>query len=131
MKRPPPNIHDPRYGRRDLSDLPLFGKPKPKPDLGIAGTPYADAETSLEAAAAMAKTGKAGTDERRVYEALRAQPDTDDGLERRLGLIHQNVSARRRSLVLRGLVEETGEHRQTGHGRRAKVWRVKEKNDGR
>jgi hypothetical protein len=108
----------------DLRDLPLFGAPQP--DLGIAGTPHVDDDTSLEAAAVMAKSGKAKTDERRVFEALLEQPDTDDGIERRLDLPHQNASARRRSLELKGIVEWTGDYGKTQHGRRAKIWRVVE-----
>lgn len=86
--------------------------------------PFVDGDTSLEAAAHQARTGRATTDERRVYEALLARPDTDDGLEVRLDLRHQTASARRRGLVQKGLVEWSNRYGQTRSGRRAKIWKV-------
>ena len=82
--------------------------------------PYVASETSIEAAAAT----NARRDRDRVLEALRSRPDTDDGLEVRLSLPHQTASARRRGLVLEGLVRESGEHALTRSGRRAIVWEV-------
>jgi len=47
---------------------------------------------------------------------------TDDELEVELGLSHQNVSARRRGLVLKNRVHDSGEERRTRSGRSATVW---------
>ena len=49
---------------------------------------------------------------------------TDDEIERKLWMRHQTVSARRRELVLMGLVKESGETRATSSGRKANVWVV-------
>lgn len=54
---------------------------------------------------------------------------TDDELERWLGLPHQTVSARRRELVLKGLIEDSGERRKTRSGRKAVVWVLKKTAD--
>lgn len=47
---------------------------------------------------------------------------TDDELERLTGWRHQTVSARRRELVLQGLVKDSGKRRDTSSGRSAAVW---------
>lgn len=100
-------------------------KPAPSPE-GAGYVPYADPrtspETSLEAAAHQAGTGKAETDRQRVWEAILDEPDTDDGLEVRLGLPHQTVSARRRGLVLEGWIRDSGRKDTTRSGRRAAIW---------
>lgn len=49
---------------------------------------------------------------------------TDEEMESLLGMKHQTVSARRRELVLRGLVEPSGNRRKTSSGRSATVWQV-------
>ena len=49
---------------------------------------------------------------------------TDDELEGVTGLRHQSVSARRRELVLAGLVVDSGERRLTSSGRMATVWKA-------
>ena len=66
----------------------------------------------------------AGSQRARVkaYIAGRADGATDDDAEVALGLAHQTVSARRRELVLEGLIEAVG-YRLTRRGRRAQVWR--------
>lgn len=125
-KRPlnPPAPDDPRY-QDGLGDLPLFAERTTPPALARPPlVPSCDADTSLEAAHHQARSGQARTDERRVYEALLASPDTDDGLEARLNMRHQTCSARRRGLVQKKLVEWTGDYRPTRSGRRAKVWRT-------
>jgi predicted transcriptional regulator len=48
----------------------------------------------------------------------------DHELEKVTGLQHTTASARRRELVLKGLVVETGERRTTPSGRSAKAWRL-------
>lgn len=126
--RPAPD--DPRY-QAGFRDLPLFAErgmaARNAVDALLAKppvVPFADGDTSLEAAAIQARSGRATTDERRVYEALRAHVDTDDGLEIRLEMRHQTASARRRGLVQKGLVEWTGQYGQTRSGRRAKIWKA-------
>lgn len=47
---------------------------------------------------------------------------TDDEVERHLLMRHQTASARRRTLVLKGRVVETGRERRTRSGRWATVW---------
>jgi hypothetical protein len=47
---------------------------------------------------------------------------TDDELEVALGLSHQCASARRRTLVLKGLVKDSGRRRINRSGRRGAVW---------
>lgn len=48
----------------------------------------------------------------------------DHEIESATGLAHQTASARRRGLVLRGLVEDSGMRRVTPSGRAAKAWRA-------
>jgi hypothetical protein len=129
-RRPSPLDGDPRY-QAGFRDLPLFTErgnaAQDAVDALLAKppvTPYADGDTSLEAAAHQASTGRATTDEKRVYEALLARPDTDDGLEVRLELKHQTASARRRGLVQKGLVEWSNRYGQTRSDRRAKIWKA-------
>lgn len=47
---------------------------------------------------------------------------TDDELEEKSQLAHQTISARRRELVLKGRVRDSGVRRQTRSGRKATVW---------
>lgn len=47
---------------------------------------------------------------------------TDDEMEIYLDMRHQTASARRRDLVIAGLVKESGERRKTRSGRTANVW---------
>lgn len=54
---------------------------------------------------------------------------TDDELECHTKLPHQTVSARRRELVLKGLIEDSGERRKTRSGRKAVVWVLKKTAD--
>ena len=49
---------------------------------------------------------------------------TDDEVEQRLGLSHQNVSARSHELRAAGVIEATGIKRRTRNGRPAMVWRL-------
>jgi hypothetical protein len=50
---------------------------------------------------------------------------TDYEIECWTNLRHQTASARRRGLVLKGLVEDSGLRRNTDSGRAAVVWRVR------
>lgn len=49
---------------------------------------------------------------------------TDDEVEAVTGMRHQTASARRRELVLKGLVRDSGLRRETRSGRNATVWVV-------
>jgi hypothetical protein len=51
-------------------------------------------------------------------------PATDDELEQHLGLTHQSVSAARRNGVIRGLIYDSGEKRNTRSGNAAIVWKA-------
>jgi len=62
-----------------------------------------------------------------VYECIGAtgiHGATDDEVEAMTGLRHQTASARRRELVQKGRVVDTGMRRKTRSGRPATVWRV-------
>jgi len=110
-----------------MSEPDLFSEP-------YGGTPpfEASSDTSRDAAASMAPT--AGTLRAKVLEFIRGQPPvrwmetigwvggaTDEEIEQALGLMHQTASARRRELVLQGLVREVG-FRYTRSKRKANVW---------
>ncbi len=87
--------------------------------------PYSDGGTSREAA--VAAEAVAPKDRARVLAFIRcrgAQGAIDDEIEVALSLSHQTASARRRELVLAGLVTEAGEKRLTRSGSPAKVWRA-------
>jgi hypothetical protein len=76
-------------------------------------------------AAALSKAGTADTDEDRVQAYIRTrgvEGATDDEIEAKLGMLHQNASARRRTLVLRGYVRDSGLRRATRSRRKAVVW---------
>lgn len=51
---------------------------------------------------------------------------TDWEIESALGLTHQSASARRRELVVKGLVADAGLTRMGGHGRKVTVWVARE-----
>ncbi len=63
----------------------------------------------------------------RVYKAVRDSADgfTDDDIEKATGFRHQTASARRRELVLLGMIVDSGRRRSTRSGRTAAVWVVK------
>jgi hypothetical protein len=85
--------------------------------------PHVDTDTSLEAAVAIEE--KVGRLQAMILEHIRdrgARGATDDELEIALRLQHQTVSARRRELVLKGLICDSGERRQTRSGCMAIVW---------
>lgn len=76
-------------------------------------------------AAAENAAGGAGSDRRRIYEFLqRVGGATDDEIEEMFGLRHQTASARRRELVIRGLVRDSGYKKPTRSGSDATVWEV-------
>ena len=79
-------------------------------------------DTSI--AAALSQLDSARTKEAAVWRLIRDAPDglTDDDAEHLTGWRHQTVSARRRGLVLRKLVTDSGRRRLTSSGRQATVW---------
>lgn len=88
--------------------------------------PYSDGDTSR--AAAVAAESVAPKDRARVLSFIRSRGSEgaiDDEIEVALSLSHQTASARRRELVLAGLVAEAGKKRLTRTGSPAKVWRAK------
>ena len=92
--------------------------------------PYADglvprvSSSATSAAAAESQGRDIGTKQARVLAWIRWDPEglTDDDLEELTGWRHQTVSARRRELVLAGLVVDSGRTRATSSGRQATVW---------
>ncbi len=64
--------------------------------------------------------------EAKVLDAIRSGGNgaTDEEIERITGLKHQSASARRRGLVIKGFVRDSGITRTTSSGRRATVWMV-------
>ena len=78
-------------------------------------------ETSEEAA----KSIDAATIRGRVEQLLKdlgCLGATDEELERKLGMKHQTISARRRELVLLGKAKSSGSKRENSSGCRATVW---------
>ena len=92
-------------------------------DLFGGTPPHSDGDTSLEAAEAAKATVKRKRAQVRAHiEACGVNGATDDEIEVALGFPHQTASARRRELVLLGLVKASGVKRKTRNGRWAKVW---------
>ena len=93
------------------------------PFVGLA--PFGDMDTSLAAARAIVP------DLQRLEAVVLADiarcvnGATDYEIECHTGMKHQTASARRRGLVLKGLVEDSGLRRATDTGRAAVVWRVR------
>ena len=96
--------------------------PDPAP---YGGVPPYERESDTSRAAAFSKIPTAPTNRTEVYRFIRRHGShgaTDDEIERGLALRHQTASARRRELVLGGLVEDSGLRRPTSSGRKAAVW---------
>jgi hypothetical protein len=106
---------------RDRDDGPLFGgTPEPyggrAPSVRGSGTSEAAAERKLPTK---------DSDEGRVLAFIVAsgvRGATNDEIEVALGMLHQNASARTRTLVLKGRVRNSGVTRQTRSRRQASVW---------
>lgn len=84
-----------------------------------------DSGSDTSYAAAVSQLERSDRDEYRVYEAithsgLRGMNDSE--IETQLGMLHQTASARRRGLVLKGLIVDSGRRRETRSGRTAVVW---------
>lgn len=101
-----------------------------KPCRSLPAYPYANGQvphvagSATSAAAAASQQPTLGTKQAKVYQLLKGQSTglTDDDLEGLTGWRHQTVSARRRELVLAGLVVDSGQRRITSSGRQATVW---------
>jgi len=90
----------------------------------VATVPFVRGSETSEAAAE-AKRPTAASDEGLVLDFITSRGSTgatDDELEVALGMLHQNASARRCSLVGKGLVRNSGARRPTRSGKRATVW---------
>lgn len=101
--------------RAAAGQLGLFDRPY---------TPFVKSSPTSKAAAVQAEPTSA-TAEARVLEVIRASGSrgaTDDEIEQATAMTHQGASARRRGLVLRGRVRDSGETRATRYGRKATVW---------
>jgi hypothetical protein len=109
-----------------LDGLPLdeyYRRPTPagdQPFYGGAAPHVADSATSAAAAKSIDPTSMAA----QVLEFIRGRVDgaTDDEVERNLEMRHQTASARRRELVIKGLLVDSGRTRNTSSGRKATVW---------
>lgn len=112
-KRPPSDSTD-----RD--QIPMFSEAGDR----VAWTPAAPTDTSLEAAASVAKGGRAATYRARVLDSLRQSPKTDEEIGLALGMGQNTVRPRRRELQTDGVVRDSGERRPTTTGRKAIVWEV-------
>jgi hypothetical protein len=77
-------------------------------------------DTSYDAAASMEEAS--GRYERMVLNLIKRSPKTCDECEVFLNAKHQNISARIRSLFLKGVIVDSGKRRKTRSGRNAVVW---------
>jgi hypothetical protein len=112
---------------RDRRNGPLFDGPDddPPPAEPYGGRAPSVAGSATSEAAADSKLATKDSDEGRVYGyVVRAgeRGATNDEIEAALGLIHQNASARTRTLVLKGRLRDSGRTRATRSGRQASVW---------
>jgi hypothetical protein len=92
-------------------------------DLYRGTPPHVATATSLDAAVKIKKSVR--TLQSMVLAAIRACGEhgaTDFELEQGLEMIHQTLSARRRELVLKDLIRDSGVRRLTRGGRTAIVW---------
>jgi hypothetical protein len=88
------------------------------------GVPHVQGSDTSEAAAASVEEALNRL-EGQVLTCLKGRGDsgaTDDEIEQLTGMAHQTASARRRTLVLKGLVKDSGQRRKTRSGRSAAVW---------
>ena len=94
------------------------------PTAGIPLVPTGQHHTSALAALGVAKSGRARSLERQVFDALAARSSTDAELCELLGIDGNTCRPRRHSLVKRGLAEDSGHTRATSSGKQAIVWKV-------
>jgi len=65
-----------------------------------------------------------GSRQLRILNMLKEKEMTDDEMEIESNISHQSLSASRRALVKKHLVEPTGELRRTRTGSMAQVWKA-------
>lgn len=90
----------------------------------MAGAPYVPGSPTSRAAA-VSVADDLNRLERAVLDRLESAGmagHTDDELEVLTGMSHQTVSARRRTLVLKNMVMDSGKQRPTRSGRKAVAW---------
>lgn len=92
------------------------------PAAGVPLVPFVDTDTSAQAAMSVSSTGVARNLERQVFDLIRSKPRTDEEICDKLGIEGNTARPRRRSLVVRGLVKDSGERRPTHSGRKAIIW---------
>ena len=83
--------------------------------------------TSAEAAALAAKRAEMGKTHERILQALMVKPMTADEVSKELGLVLNTARARINDLKRAGVVEPTGERRETDAKGMADVIRVVER----
>ena len=79
-------------------------------------------DTSKQAAESVAISAASMRGRVLAFIASRPQGVTDDEVELALSMRHQTASARRRELVLLGMVKDSDRRRRTSSGRSATVW---------
>lgn len=105
-----------------MNQATLFGSDYPETLYNGKPPHEASSETSREAAESVAEIS--GAQRQAVADLIVQSPRTDDEIEVLTGYRHQSCSARRRELVLAGVIEDSGEKRLTRSGRKATVWRL-------
>jgi hypothetical protein len=87
-----------------------------------------DADTSVEAAAKVKRSGRASKRAAAMTELYRKHPDglTADEAEVLTGGTHQSVSATVSVLFHRGVLYDTGKRRKTRSGNNARVYAIKQ-----
>jgi hypothetical protein len=108
--------------------LDLFGRPDPGRE--VAGRYHHDGHDT-EHAAALRVAPRAGSQRRRVLDALRASPtgmtDFELWFEARIGARPHVPATRREELIADGWpIIDSGERRKTDTGAGAIVWRLEE-----
>ena len=86
--------------------------------------PHSNETTSKEAAESV--KGDVTRIAKRVLDMVRRSPMTCFEIECDSGLSHQTASARLTQLRKDGLIEDSGDKRETASGRRAIVWRARQ-----
>jgi hypothetical protein len=87
--------------------------------------PFVPGSTTSQAAAASLSPSALNQLERQVLDEIERSGQlgcTDKELEQRCKLSHETTSARRRTLVLKGFVKDSGLKRPTPSGRDATIW---------
>lgn len=107
-----------------MSSAQQLGLNLEHPAAGVPLVPFVDQDTSAQAAHSVSSTGAARNLERRVFDLIRARARTDEEICDELEIEGNTARPRRRSLVVRGLVQDSGERRPTHSGRKAIVWKV-------